>query len=151
MKNNLQIPHDAIVFVGDGRKALFLRNVGDEKFPNLVTAQVFVDQNPSLAEQGAVRPDTEFKTATTAPSGNGIRKTAWHDLDEHGFARAVAAALEQQVRANKVKALVVVAPPRTLADLRQVFHRDVADRVIAEINKDLTNHPVDQIEKHLAA
>jgi protein required for attachment to host cells len=27
----LKIPHNAVVFVGDGRKALFLRNEGDEK------------------------------------------------------------------------------------------------------------------------
>ncbi|HTO65983.1 MAG TPA: hypothetical protein VMM15_32565 [Bradyrhizobium sp.] len=33
--NKLKIPHDAFVLVGDGRKALFLRNEGDEKFPNL--------------------------------------------------------------------------------------------------------------------
>ena len=33
----LNIPHDAYVFVGDGRKALFLRNAGDEKFPDLKT------------------------------------------------------------------------------------------------------------------
>jgi len=30
--NKLKIPHHALVFVGDGRKALFLRNDGDEKF-----------------------------------------------------------------------------------------------------------------------
>ena len=34
MMKKLEIPHDAFVFVGDGRKALFLRNVGDEVFPN---------------------------------------------------------------------------------------------------------------------
>jgi hypothetical protein len=28
--SKLTIPHDAFVFVGDGRKALFLRNAGDE-------------------------------------------------------------------------------------------------------------------------
>ena len=33
--SKLKIPHNAFVFVGDGRKALFLRNDGDEKFPNL--------------------------------------------------------------------------------------------------------------------
>ena len=42
------IPHDAFVFVGDGRQALFLRNEGDEKFPNLVIERVFADQgNPA--------------------------------------------------------------------------------------------------------
>jgi hypothetical protein len=35
------MPHDTWVFVGNGRKALFLRNAGDEKFLNLVTERVF--------------------------------------------------------------------------------------------------------------
>jgi hypothetical protein len=30
--NKLAIPYDALVFVGDGRKALFLRNDVDEEF-----------------------------------------------------------------------------------------------------------------------
>ena len=43
----LTLPHDAFVLVGDGRKALFLRNTGDDKFINLKTEQVFVDNNPA--------------------------------------------------------------------------------------------------------
>ena len=54
--SKIQIPHDAIVFIGDGRKALFLRNHGDEKFPNLRTERVFVDTNPPTHEQGTERP-----------------------------------------------------------------------------------------------
>ena len=52
----LKIPHGAFVFVGDGRKALFLRNDGDEKFPNLKTESVFEDDNPLNHEQGSERP-----------------------------------------------------------------------------------------------
>ena len=48
--NKLKIPHNAFVFVGDGRKALFLRNDGDEKFPNLRTETVFEDENPPSHE-----------------------------------------------------------------------------------------------------
>ena len=54
--NKLRIPHHAFVFVGDGRKALFLRNDGDETFPNLRTEKVFEDENPSSHEQGTERP-----------------------------------------------------------------------------------------------
>jgi len=53
------------------------------------------------------------------------------------------------VRTNKAKALIVVAPPRTLAELRNTFHSDVKACVVAEINKALTRHPVGEIEKHL--
>ena len=147
--NKLKIPHNAFVFVGDGRKALFLRNEGDEKFPNLKTEKVFEDENPPSHEQGTDRPGHIGK----APEGGraAVEPTDWHDIEERHFARKVAAALEQVVRADKVKALVVVAPPKTLADLRNAFHADVKARVIAEINKDLTKHPVWEIEKHLAA
>jgi len=61
----------------------------------------------------------------------------------------VAEALEKLVRERKVKAVVIVAPPRTLAELRHAFHDDVKARIIAEIDKDFTKHPVYEIEKHL--
>ena len=48
-----------------------------------------------------------------------------------------------------MKALVIVAPPRTLAQLRHAFHVDVKKRIIAEVDKDLTKHPISEIEKHL--
>jgi protein required for attachment to host cells len=75
--------------------------------------------------------------------------TDWHDLEEHRFTQRVAAAMEMLVRERKVNALVVAAPPRTLAELRNSFHADVKSRIIAEIDKDLTKHPVGEIEKHL--
>lgn len=43
----------------------------------------------------------------------------------------------------------MVALPRTLADLRAAFHPDIKDRIIAEIDKDLTKHPIVEIERHL--
>jgi protein required for attachment to host cells len=142
---DLKIPHDAFVFVGDGRKALFLRNDGDEKFPFLKTEKVFVDENPLTHEQGSERPGRISK----ASGRSAVEPVDWHIMEEHHFVRMVAAAMEQLVRASKVKKLFVVAPPRTLADLRQAFHPDVKACVVAEVNKDLTKHPVDEIEKHL--
>ena len=145
---DLIIPHDALVFVGDGRKALFLRNAGDAKFLNFKAEQVFVDDNPPTHEQGSDRPGRGFKRAKTNQR-SGMEETDWHELEEHRFAHRVAAAMERLVRERKARALVVVAPPRTLADLRQSFHPDVKSRIIAEIDKDLTNHPIGEIEKHL--
>ncbi len=147
--SKLEIPHDAFIFIGDGRKALFLRNAGDEKFPNFRVERVFVDENPPTHEQGSDRPGRAFKRAGTNLR-SGVEDTDWHELEEHRFAQRVAAAMERLVRERKVKALVVVAPPRALADLRLAFHSDVKKRIIAEIDKDLTKHPVLAIEKQLA-
>jgi protein required for attachment to host cells len=148
--SKLHIPHDALVFIGDGRKALFLRNAGDEKFINLKAEQVFVDDNPSTHEQGSDRPGRAFAHAH-ANRRSGMDTTDWHHLEEQRFAQRVAAAMERLVRERKAKALVVAAPPRTLAELRQSFHADVKSRIIAEIDKDLTKHPMAEIEKRLLA
>jgi protein required for attachment to host cells len=75
--------------------------------------------------------------------------TDWHHLEEHRFVERVATALENVVRHRHVPALVIVAPPRTLADLRHAFHADVKKLVAEEVDKDLTKHPVPEIETHL--
>jgi protein required for attachment to host cells len=143
-----KIPHDAIVFVGDGCKALFLRNDGDEKFPNLRTERVFLDHNPPTHEQGSDKPGRSFSSVGHGRSA--VEQTDWHDLEQHRFAREVAQALEKLMRERHVKALVIAAPPRTLADLRQALHKDVKAGIIAEIDKNFTGQPVYEIEKHLA-
>jgi protein required for attachment to host cells len=146
--NKLSIPHDALVFVGDGQKALLLRNSGDEKFPNLVTERVFGDENPPAHEQGSDRPGRGFKRAGTNRRTS-FEETDFHELEKLRFADHVASAIEQVLRAKKDTSLIVVAPSRTLAELRHAFHADVKKHIIAEINKDLTKHPVADIEKHL--
>ena len=146
--NKLSIPHDAVVFVGDGQKALFLRNTGDVKYPNLITENVFTDENPPAHEQGTDRPGRAVKRAATNRRSS-VEITDWHELEKHRFVEHVAAAIEKLVRAERVKTLVIVAPPRTLAQLRHAFHGDVKKRIIAEVDKDLTKHPISEIEKHL--
>ena len=146
--SKLKIPHNAFVLVGDGRKALFLRNEGDEKFPNLKIENVFEDYNPLNHEQGTERPGRISK-ALDSGQRSAVEPVDWHHIEEHRFAKKVAAAIEWVVRARKAPALVVVAPPKTLADLRSAFHADIKARVIAEINKDLTRHPVGDLERYL--
>ena len=146
--NKVAIPHGAVVFVGDGRKALFLCNKGDEKFPNLKAERVFVDDNPATHEQGTDRPGRAFAPARTHRRSS-VSDTDWHHLEEHRFTERVAAALADLVHRRDVPALVIAAPPRTLAELRRAFHADVKKRIVAEIDKDLTKHPVPEIETHL--
>lgn len=143
----INLPHDAFVFVGDGRKALFLRNDGDEKFPHLKTERVVTDKNPATHVQGTDAPGRTFESMGTSRSS--YEQTDWHELEERNFAREVAGALEKIIRERKIKELVIVAPPKTMAELRHAFHADVKGRIIAEISKDLTKLPLFEIEKHL--
>jgi len=92
----LRIPHNAFVFVGDGSKALVLRNEGDAQLLNLKTERVFTDQNPATHEQGTDRPGRAFSSVGGVRSSVG--QTDWHDLEEHRFAQQVAAMLERMMR-----------------------------------------------------
>lgn len=143
-----KIPRDALVFVGDGRKALFLRNAGDAISPNLKTEKVFEDTNPMTHEQGSDRPGRVIE-ASLPGRRSAVEQTDWHDIEEHRFAQTVAAAMEHMVRTSKTKVLIVVAPPKTLADLRTAFHPEIKACIVAEIDNDLTKHSVAEIEKHL--
>jgi protein required for attachment to host cells len=145
------IPHGALVFVGDGQKALFLRNAGDEKFINFVTERIFVDQdNPPTHDQGTDHPGRAFASAKTTMR-SAMEATDWHEIEKHRFAQRVAAVLERLVRERTAPGLVIAAPSRTLADLRKALHPEVTTKVLLEINKDLTNQPVWEIERNIIA
>jgi len=104
-----KLPHDALVLIGDGRKALFLRNAGDEKFPDLRTERVFAEENPPTHEQGTDRPGRGVESGGTHRRSS-IEQTDWHHLEEHRFAERVAKALEDVVRTRHVPALLIAAP-----------------------------------------
>ncbi|ESR24168.1 host attachment family protein [Lutibaculum baratangense] len=139
-----KIPADALVFVGDGRKAIFLRNKGTADAPNLEVENVLEHENPSTREQSTDRPGRLYDAGPGHKSGVGY--TDWHQIEEDRFAGEIAQALYKAAHKGRFDKLVVVAPPRTLGVLRKEYHKEVADRIVEEVNKDLTGHPVDKIE-----
>ena len=138
-KTGLRIPHGAYVFIGDGRKALVLRNEGNLLHPNLKTEQVFANDNPPNREQGTDKPGRSF--ASVGSRRSAMEQADWHQLEEQRFAKDVADALYALVLERNVEALVIAAPPKILAELRKSMHQEVAKRVIAEVDKNLTNQP----------
>lgn len=144
--DSVELPHKAWVLVGDGRRALVLRNDGDELFPNLKAISVFNDaENPATSQQGTDRPGRAVEHLTGRRSG--MAQIDWHEVAEQRFAHTVAAALN--ARESEIEALVVVAPPKTLAELRDTLSDGLKRKVVAEVHKDLTKHPVHEIERLL--
>ncbi|MGO4570793.1 baeRF12 domain-containing protein [Microvirga sp. 2TAF3] len=147
MTKHLKLPHDGLVLVSDGRKALLLKNAGDEVRWNLKVEKVLnAPDNPSTAQQGTDKPGRAFMVGGPRSA---VEQTDWHALAEARFAADVAAEIEGI--APRAGTLIVAAPPRTLAELRKHFSDAVKGCIIAEINKDLTKHPVHEIEEHLLA
>lgn len=145
--SGLRIEHNAWVMVGDGEKALFLRNEGDEAHPNLEVVNVLEHDNPKTHEQGTDRPGRAFSSVGTHRSA--MDETNWHKLEKHRFAREIADHLYSAAHSGRYSKLILAAPPVIMGDLRKALHKEVSDRVVAEVSKDLTNMPPYEIERVL--
>lgn len=148
----MQVPHNAFVVVADGRKMLFLRNEGDALHPNLQVAKKEVKPNPADHEQAsdlAGRSQSMRGDGTAWAVGGNVDNTDFHQLEEDRFAAETAALLKDRALRHEFESLIVVAPPRTLGELRKHYHKEVSDRITGELDKDLTGHTVPQIEEAL--
>ena len=68
----MNIPKQALVVVGDGEKALFLRNVGTVRKLELEVENVLAHGNPSTHEQGTDKPGrTSARVGTARTSRKG--------------------------------------------------------------------------------
>ncbi|MHA6345138.1 host attachment family protein [Roseivivax sp. CAU 1761] len=132
------------VLIADGEKALFLRNDLDEDNPNLTVVREKEQDNPSDREQSANRPGRMNDTGVNQRSA--MDDTDWHQLAKERFADELAEILYKQAHKHKFERIVLAAPPQILGELRDKMHKEVRDRVVAEIPKTYTNHPIDKIE-----
>ncbi len=139
----MKLENGTWVLVLDGEKALILENVADGQDPNLEVVR--------KEENDATDRRAESTTGPRA-SGDTRKPTAddYHNTTEAGFAEDMATRLYKAAHRGRFDRLVIVAPPKALGTLRQKLHKEVASRIVAEIPKTLTGHPVDQIERIVA-
>ncbi len=132
------------IVVTDSEKALFLHNLTDHDDPHLEVTDKDEQENPSDREQSANRPGRMPDTGAQQRSAMG--DTDWHELAKERFAADLAEKLYQEAHQGHFDRLILVASPQVLGDLRAELHQEVSDKIVAEIPKTLTNHPVNKIE-----
>ncbi|MEG8041751.1 host attachment family protein [Sphingomonas sp. LR59] len=145
----MHLPHNSVVLVADGRKMLFLRNEGDNTDFNLVVEKAQEHVNPATRDQA-----TDAAGRASSPRGgvqSSVEPTDFHHLEEDRFATEAADFLKIRALKNDYESLIVVAPPKTLGELRKHYHKEVSSRLTGELDKDLTGHPIADIEKALKA
>lgn len=148
-ENMFRLEHDMFVVVADGEKALFLRNEGDALYPNLAVVREMKEENPPTREQGSDRPG-RFNDGPSVHR-SAVSDTDWHRAQKEKFADDIADRLYRLAHRGDFDKLVIVAPPVVLGEMRRKLHKEVSDRVVGEVPKTLTNHPVYEIEKLLMA
>ena len=166
----MRVPHKAVVLVADGRKMLLLRNEGDGELLNLQVEQCEVQENPKDSDQKSDAAGQSSSTqsgpgapsvaqngsmhargggAQFAPSRGSMGETDYHQMEEDKFATEIAELLKKQAMSGSYESLIIVAPPKTLGELRKHYHKEVTDRLVGEVGKDLTGHPIPEIENAL--
>lgn len=135
------------IVVCDGRKALILENIGDHLFPSLKTKEVHEHADKSTSAQGTDVPGRVFASMRGARSA--VEQTDWHDEAERAFLTALANRLDTAVKTGETAKLNVVATPRALGIIRQVYSPAVRKALNAELGKDLVKLPLHQIERQL--
>jgi protein required for attachment to host cells len=144
----MRLPHNGFVVVADGEKMLFFRNEGDADYPQLI-----VERNREQEALANIDQKTDAPGRSHSPGAgrSAYEETDFHQLEKDRFAHETAEMLKRWALRNDFEQLVVVAPPKTLGELRKHYHKEVQKRLAAEIPKDLTNMPVKDIEKMLLA
>lgn len=143
----LHLSHDAWIVVCDATKALFLRNAGDGRFPDLrLIEHMEAPYRGRTSDQGTDRPGCLQNRSTPASA---IEQTDWHRQEKDTFAMRIAARLDLLGKEHPTRSIILVAPPRILGSLRRALSPSVSAAVVTEIDKDLTKHPVHEIERLL--
>ena len=127
------IPHDAFVVVADGTGARFFRNSGKEGAV-------------SLKPDGNLHP---VDLDDDGPSGKRPTESSEQDTDEATFTKQLAKELYRRAHQGDFTALVLIADPRTLGQIRPILHKEVQSRIVLEHSKTLTKSKVTDIEKAL--
>lgn len=133
----MMVPRGAIVAVADGETLNLFRNSGDET--DLKLAPI---------------PSGEIDTSNKSSGARHVSSAANPDesqQQEDSFAAGVADVLNQIVLQNKAGAVVVIAAPRTLGELRKHYHKQLEMALVGEIAKVLTGQSAQDIEKALHA
>lgn len=133
------------IVVADGEKALILVNDGEKFDPRLCVHKKFERNTNSEAELLSDRPGR--LSDGPSPHRSSVEQTDLNRAHKKKFAEKLSDFLNQQANKNEMKELVIVAPSVILHALRGDLNQAARSHIIGELDKDLTNHPVQKIEK----
>lgn len=127
------IPHKALIVVADGTHARFFRNMGRET-------------KIQLSAEGELKP---AHLLNEGPVGKRPKESSHQETDEATFAKQLAQELYRRVHNRDFEALILIADPQTLGEIRPSLHKEVQSRLISEIAKTLTKASIADIQKAL--
>ena len=136
------------ILVADGGRARILEALGRGKGVHIVSGSDATIDNPPSHLQGDAKPDRVYESVGHARHAVEPRQDP-HRALEAIFAGQLAAKLGDYAASKSFDRLVIVAPPAMLGDLRKVISPSVREKIVAEVDKDLTKVPNGEILNHI--
>lgn len=136
------------VLIADGAQARVLENTGPGSGFKQVEGLDWSQEPLQAQEIVSDRPGSKGGGGSQGRGGMEPR-TDPVEHRETEFVKSVAAELDRKQQSGAYHRLVIAAAPIALGDLRKAISPAVKKLVIAELNKDLTNLPTAQLDKHL--
>jgi protein required for attachment to host cells len=141
----MPLVNNALVLVTDGRKTLFLRNQGDVNQIDLRTEAH--DERDDVTSKGELATDAAGTVQQSGGYGHSTyEETDFKQLEEDRWAHSAAEEVNRRALANDFDGLIIIAPPRTLGELRKKLHKEAERRILCEIDKEMTRRPIPEIE-----
>jgi protein required for attachment to host cells len=132
----MKLPKGATVAVADGEEFRLFRNSGDESNPQLtVLTHGKVDDHN--------RADAGHHSSSANPDDRQAEKDA--------FSTGTIEYLNSQVLEGAISALLLIAAPKALDDMRKHYLERLSAVLLGEIGKELTGHSAHDVEKAIAA
>ncbi len=139
----------ALVLVTDGRKTLLFRNHGDV---NQIDLRTEAHDEREDAKDSDMKTDAPGTNQQSGGYGHSTyEETDLHQLEEDRWAKSAADEINKRALANDYDALAIIAPPKTLGELRKALHKEAVRRVVCEIPKEMTGRTIADIEKLIVA
>lgn len=137
------------VVVADGARARIFRANGDTHRFEPVLEELYEPARLKGSELLADRPGRTFDSSHDKGRHAMEPDTDPKRVEKEKFAYRLAALLEDALNREEYRELVLAAAPRMLGDLREALSARVRERVVAELDKDLTPLPQAELEERL--
>lgn len=134
--------------IADGGKARFVERDGNGAF-RTVASFVSTDLHAKASDLGTDRPTRVQDSA--GPGRHAVEpRRDLKELAKEAFVKLVAEELAAEHGQGAFDQLVLVAPAGVLTELKHDLAKPVAQTVVSDLQKDLTNVPDHELAPHLA-
>jgi len=132
----MMLARGTTVAVADGEKLNLFRNAGDE-------AGIKLEAMPRQAIDDSAGTSGGHQSSSGNPDPS--------QAGEDAFSAGIVDYLNQQVLGGSIEALVIIAAPRALGEMRKRYHKTLSAILKGEIAKDLTGRSVADVESAIAS